>query len=229
MKIAGLLPLKIDPEKSTLYDSAKDIIRVTDEFIILCDGPQPEARNVLTGLRATEFITVEGGDGVWNDFTNRLTLLARAAKYGCRWCAFIDDDEVLGPSLTRERVRQICTDADAAGQVVVSVSVRTAWNESQYRTDGLFGGQNKPLFQVNPLMLKAPVFFHTYDKLLHFFPRLEGPEGRVEDFLIHWGMRTRSLREKNVRKYQQADKEQKFSTVPYDYLLDETGMTLAPI
>lgn len=224
MRIAALMPLKIDEEKTRIAEAARQAREVADEFIILFDKGQ----DVLP-IKCTESIQVRGGNGIWDDFANRMALWARAAKYGCNYGLLLDDDETLGPSLTRERCVQICTEAAASGQVVVSTSVRTAWNDTHWRTDGIFEGQNKPLFIANPLMGKNIALNHTYDQTLHFLPRLAGPEGRVPDYIVHWGLRTPNLRQKNVAKYLALDPTQKFSNVPYDYLLDERTITLEPL
>lgn len=218
MKICGLMPLRADPEKTMVDEAFADMKRVCDETIILHD------QGFCQGLDATEQLHIGKGDGVWSDFSNRLVLLARAHKYGCRFAMWQDDDERLGPTLTKERVRELCESADGAGLTAVAVRVRTAWDDTHWRCDGIFGGQSKPLLQLNPFVRKK-IDFDCADRL-HCFPILSGRRMHAPDWIVHYGMRTRALREKNVAKYEAADPEQRFSTVPYRYLLDEDGIQL---
>lgn len=226
MKIAGLIPHRPDPEKDMLAEVLDDLRSVCDEVIMLYD------RTGFGSWRPdlTENMWIEGGDGVWSDFLNRTCLLARAAKYDCRWVVWADSDERLGPTLTRARVLEICEQADKTGCPVVEARCRTAWNETQWRCDGLFKEQRKQYFQVNPFMVgKSIEFDRSPQARLHSFPTLKGPIMTVDDHIIHWGLRTRSLREKNVARYEAADPKQEFSPIPYNYLLDEKGLKLAPI
>lgn len=227
MKIAACLPLKLDPEKSNLSESMKQMATVTDEIIVLLDH-QPWVTG-LNCVKITETLSLSGGDGIWNDFALRSTLLARAAHYSCRWVMWLDDDETLGPFLTRVRIRELCAQAEESGSVCVMPRVRTAWNATHWRADGIFGDQRKPLLQLNPFMLKSATFEYGPEQRLHCYPIMAGPRLSVDDYLIHWGMRTQALREKNVSKYEAADPECEFSNVRYDYLLDETGIDLRPL
>ena len=224
-KIAALIPLRINPEKTKWSEASAAAERLCDSVIVLHD----RQANDLQGFQCTEELRVEGGDGVWNDWCNRATLLARAAKYGCRWVMWLDDDETPGPTLTRERVQQLCSEAEAGGYVQVSVRVRTVWNETHYRCDGLFGCQMKTFLQLNPFALKNPCFEFAPEYRLHHFPNLDGPKLYTYDHIVHWGMRTRQLRELNTAKYEQADPEKNFSGVAYNYLLNEDGIKLRPI
>lgn len=226
MKIAACLPLKIDPEKSMLVGSLGDMRRVCDELIILWDNDY-QTQNIG---EFTEVLRVWSKDGsTWNDWSNRCALLARAAKYGCRWVMNLDDDETLGPLLSRSRIHELCAQAEESGSVCVMPRVRTAWNATHWRADGIFGDQRKPLLQLNPFMLKSATFEYGPEQRLHCYPIMAGPRLSVDDYLIHWGMRTQALREKNVSKYEAADPEREFSNVRYDYLLDEASIDLRPL
>lgn len=218
MKICGLMPLRADPEKTMVDDAFADMKRVCDETIILHD------QSFCQGLEATEQLHVGKGDGVWDDFSNRLVLLARARKYGCRWAMWLDDDERLGPTFTKERVRELCEAADGAGRPVIAAQVRTAWNDTHWRCDGIFANQSKPILQVNPF-LGNRIEFESTDRL-HSYPTLKGLAAYPRDWIVHYGMRTRSLREKSVAKYHAQDPEQEYSAIRYDYVLDETGIQL---
>lgn len=227
MKIAALMPLRIDREKTMLGWAMRDIERVCDEFIVLHDRPDGPPPGILVPF-VEEMIVNSAGDA-WDDWSNRATLLVRAAKFGCAWAMQLDDDETLGPSWTRERVHQLCEEAEASGFVQIICKVRTVWDEQHYRTDGVFANQHKTFLLKNPFMLKEIKFEFDPQHRLHHFPNLEGPKMFVDDFILHHGMRTRSMREKNVAKYAAADPENKFSSVKYDYLLSTEGMTLEPL
>lgn len=226
IKIAGLMPIAVDLEKSLLREAIVEMRNTCDAVILLHDSRGVPA---VISQCVTEQLWVEGGDEIWDDRANRMVLLARAAKYGCNFVMWLDDDELLGPSFTHKHVHELCEQADAQGHVAIMAKVKTAWNKTHWRTDGIFGRQVKVRLQLNPLMLKNPNF--QVERRLHALPRLEGTEMWLpeSDFVIHWGLRAKSLREKNVAKYLAADPENKFSEVRYDYLLDESGMTLEPL
>lgn len=233
MKIAGLLPLRLDPEKDNLHTVSRQLERVCDEVIILHDNPSVLCGPPRVDIRLSEEIVIHDGswDCKWNDWANRLILLVRAGKHDYRWVLWLDADEELGKTFTREHVHEICEQADAQGHVAIMAKVKTAWTETHWRKDGIFSNQMKTLLQVNPLMLKNPNFEYSPERKLHGFPRLEGPKMFLPetDFLIHWGLRSRSLREKNVAKYKLADPNGEFTEVPYDYVLNDAGAMLEPL
>lgn len=227
LKIAALMPLKIDPEKTLIKDALADATTVCDETIVLFDNdetriPRTDVTEVLRLWRK----------GPWNDFTNRLTLLARAATYGCQWVMMLDDDERLSPTFTWERAHDICFMAQERGATKVIVRVKTAWNKTHWRTDNIFGMQRKTFFIQNPFMVPGPIQFEFgAGDFLHRPVSMTGPMfwAPQDLFIVHWGLCTRQLRVKNTAKYQDADPENKFSTAPYDYLLDESTLTLEPL
>lgn len=228
MKLAGLMPYRPDARKSRIGRALEDMARVCAEIIVLHDRPHSLPTPALP-RGVTEEVWITNNDSVWNDYSNRATLLARAAKYGCDWAMWLDDDETLGSDMTAARVGEICQDADLNQAVTVMVRVKTMWDEFHWRCDGVFGRQWKHFFQRNPFMIKNPQFEHGPADLLHNFPTLEGKRHNVSAHILHWGMVTRELREANVEKYHKADPGAKFTDIPYNYLLDETGIHLKKI
>jgi hypothetical protein len=225
MKVAALMPIKIDFGKSCISSAVSDAKGVSDDVILLWDNPLAFNEGSDPGI--TENIMVRSIDESWNDWVNRATLLARAAKYKCDWAMWLDDDEELGPSLTYARIHELCEDADAKGFVCVDVLVRTAWDELHWRCDGRWATQRKLFLQKNPLMLQNPNFESTPNHYLHHFPSLVGERLRpAGDYIIHFGLYTPELRRKNAEKYKRMDPTQQFSPIPYDYVLDETGLKL---
>jgi hypothetical protein len=229
MKIAALMPLRMDPEKSKFFDALACLESTCDEIIVLHDRPDDLLSIPKSPIKLTEEVIIKGGSDVWNDWCLRTTLLARAAACDCRWVMWLDDDETLGASLTRERVHQLCDAADAASQVAVSCRVRTLWSETHYRIDGPLGLQTKSLLQLNPFMVQNATFEYHPSLRLHHFPLMTGPKSVCADYILHWGMRTPSLREKTIEKYSKADPEQKFVTDEYGSLMNETGIALEPL
>lgn len=226
MKICACLPLLHHPEKSLFEAAINDMRALCDEIIVMHDFRS----SIDVGKFVSEELRITQQDPTfWHDYANRTTLLSRATRLGCECVMWLDDDELLGPSLTRERARNLCEEMIRGDYGQVIVQVRHMWNETHYRADGNFGTAKKTFFQLNPLMLKEPVFAWGPERKLHHFPNLDKPALEVQDYIVHFGLRTRSLREQNVLKYESADPECKFSCVPYNWLLDETGMELKPL
>jgi hypothetical protein len=228
MRIAGIMQLKYDPEKSMLGTSLQSLMNCCDEVFVLIDNPGLNHPPMPPGLTETLSVKTHSANG-WSDWGNKMALLARASKYGCRWAFHLDDDETIEPGMNFSNVHALCELADAQGATAVEFPVRTVWKEGLWRTDGIFGRQTKYVLQINALMLRSPTFEHTPEERLHAYTTVSGPKMPTLRIITHWGLRTRSLREKNVARYESEDPDQKFSHVPYRYLLDEAGMELQPL
>lgn len=227
MKLCACLPLRYDPEKSMLRDAILSMRKLCDEVIVMHDFASSLPPVWL--LASEDLRVTRQKDPSWNDWTNRLTLAARATRLGCDVIMWLDDDELPGITLTYDRCRELCQQMLDGNYGQVIVRVRHAWNDTQWRADGMFGQAKKTFFQVNPLMLKSPVFKWGPDKQLHHFPNLDLPALEVDDHIVHWGLRTPALREKNIAKYEAADSECKFSCVPYSWLRDTQNIELRPL
>lgn len=226
MKLCGCLPLKYDPEKSLFDDCIRDLRAICDEIVVMHDWGSD---NSIGRFVSEEIRVTQQEKPFWHDYANRITLAARAARLDCDFIVQLDDDELLGPSLTRERALEICRQVKEGNYSQARVSVRTVWNEKEWRADGIYEKQVKTFFQVNPLLLKNPSFQWGFDKQLHHFPNLDLPALKVEDYIYHFGLRTPSLRRKYVEKYERQDPECKFSAWPYAKHADEEGLILKPI
>jgi len=223
VKIGAILPLRLDPLKDMLPEVLEQLNDRCDHVFVLHD----RARTKLP-WPVTEEVTI-AGPGPWNDWVNRLTLMARAIKYGCQFVVQNDSDEIVGPTLTRKRLVQLCEQSLAENIAEVIVNVRTAWTRTHWRTDGIYGQQVKSFILRNPFDVSPIDFEWGPDKRLHHFPNLKGTKLRVDDYIIHHGLCTPEMRERNVAKYSAADKDNAFSCVRYDYLLNEQGITLEPL
>jgi hypothetical protein len=227
------MPLKYDCEKSTLFDSLADLTNVCDEVVVLRDLGDRSLDMFPGTLKISEILhTIYQDRPSWNDWVNRVTLLVRAARLGCDFVMWLDDDERLGPDLTsRERIRNLCDTMARGNFGQVIVRVRHLWNETHWRCDDQFGQSFKTFLQPNPFVTRPDNINFKWgpEQALHHFPNLSDASYEVNDYIIHHGHKTRSLREKSVRKYAEHDPDNKHSCVRYDWLLDETGIQLKPI
>lgn len=206
MKIAALTPFGCPP----IYDSHAELRRQH-----LFDGYIPLFQDV--GVE-------------WNDWGNRLELLARAASKGYSWVAWIDADEKL-EGVSRELIEQQIREATASGCVAVRYKVKEMWNEKQWRSDGMWNNKGRVCLQKNPL-LDEFVHWRTNptESRFHAFPIQIGDIMEVQDCaILHYGMSTPELRRARVEKWERLDPTHKWQPMGYQYMLDESGLKLETI
>jgi len=220
MKIAGLMP--IGRESKPDFGSLNQLVALCDAVIVLADNVEWSS-----GL-PDEIARLARKNEEWNDWTNHLTLLARAAAHGCDWVLLLDDDELLEPSITRDGLHQQIEVAVHKGCDLISYRVREVWsaNPLQYRSDGIWGRKRKVVVHRNPLLGGFVHWQGNATARLHAQCLPHGKTMETECQLLHYGMSTPELRQARVDKYKQLDPTNHFNQIGYDYLIDETGMEL---
>lgn len=216
MKIAGLIPTNVVMPNNPM-------LSLVDMTIIYGDNLDHEPSD----LPRTETMTVINQEP-WNDYGNRLTLLARAAAHGAEWVMWSDSDWTF-PGLTKDMVQDHIAGAILHGCAGVSYRLREMWNATHYRSDGVWGMKKKVILQRNPLMERSVTWRETHLHKLHNVPLQEGKILEVDSEVLHWGMNTPEKRQARRDRYSALDPKNEFQRMGYDYLVNEFGMTLTSI
>jgi hypothetical protein len=231
MKIASLTPFKPDSLKRQ-WGSFRQMRDIVDIVIVALDNCEVfAAASVFDGARVDEIIKLENNLG-WEDYTTRLTLLARAAAHKCDWVLWLDDDETLvgrysGDPLLREKLLAVINDSVERGCEIITFDKREMWTPTHYRTDGVWGEKNKVVLQKNPFALESVHWRGSHLEQLHYYPLQVADTVHREDCrLLHWGMSTPELRQARYKKYKSLHDPTNNRGYGYDYLVNEDGLTL---
>lgn len=227
MKIAALIPYKATPMRGIPPHRVLEAIApVVDRVIFFNDASFPERWQqgnnveVLCSLRMKP---------EWHDYANRLALLARATAYECDWVLWVDDDWTF-PGITRERLFEQISRADAEHRCGVNYSLREMWDEKHYRSDGIWKEKRRTVLQKNSLSYRGITWRESHLQPLHAMP-LPASWNMLETDceVLHWGMCSPYLRKQRVDKHNKLDPDKKWQQMGYDYMIDETGIELTPI
>lgn len=230
MKIAGLLPLRLDANRSTKIDQCiSDLSQLTDTIFALSDNSPSDYVNTLKTNHPEIFSWVvidSKSPVVWNDWSNRAILLLEAARNGYEWVWWIDHDETIWPSPNKDSILDAVSEAKRNPAIVC---VRYPWlqlweNEHTVRTDGFWATLKKPFLQKNPFRSNLISWPTTCAIPLHSFPIQHGACLIRKDMaVLHWGMMNRSEREYRVAKYRSQDPSGKTDDMFMDSLNDEAS------
>lgn len=228
MKTAALMPWRPAPMKSKSLAMAcsNAVASVVDHVIILNDRTIPEKWQGIN--QQAEVISVFGGVDKWNDYGNRLTLLARAAALGCQWVVWCDDDWTF-PYLTKKALLEQIRDATERGCIGIQYRLREMWDSTHYRSDGMWNFKTKVAIQKNPLMDEMVHWRGNHLQPLHAMPLQVGDIMEADCDVLHWGMCTEELRKDRCEKHKKLDPENKYQEIGYDYMLDYQGIELTPL
>lgn len=232
MKVAALIPYRTDPSKPRheVIARVKKAASLADMTIMLndrCLAPiWQRAMNI-------EAITISSKEA-WNDYSNRLILLSRAACLGFEWVLWCDDDWEYcceKADIQGMVANAIKTDDSALPIIGYTFRLREMWTKTEMRVDGIWGHKRRLGLQHNPLSKKTICFKSRHLRPLHALP--ESALGRVVDVgvnILHWGMHTPELRQARVQKYRELDPEEVYQPgIGYDYMLSETHIELKSI
>jgi hypothetical protein len=230
MKLAGLLPLRLDTNRSTkLHSSLRDLSFLCDEVFVLSDNsPAEYVRDIQAAHPDIFSWTVINSNGpvVWNDWSNRAILLLEAARNGYEWVWWIDHDETLWPSPDRSLIDDAIAEARKNPTVVC---VRYPWlqlweNPETVRVDGFWATLKKPFLHKNPFCSNLISWPTTCAIPLHSFPIQHGACLIRKDLaVLHWGMMSRTEREYRVNKYRSQDPSGKTDDMFMDSLKEESS------
>ena len=161
MKITGLVPMKLDPAKSNRWKSIEQLFDLCDTVIVLNDGSPTDSdmATVLPDflpLKPLECLDLSRWchDHSWNDYSLRMTLLARALAHDATFVLWLDDDELLH-NVTRQKLESQIQKALNTDCVAISYPKREMWNQTQFRVDAIWGRKRKMVLQKNPLLERS--------------------------------------------------------------------------
>jgi hypothetical protein len=160
--------------------------------------------------------------GYSNEPTRHLRLVERARALGADWILAIDPDERLESRATSE-IPALVADKQ---RIIWGFRLRELYSPSEYRVDGIWG--RKAVERLFPLF-EGQVFS---DRELHGpkYPIEPGYAIRQSDLnLYHLKMITRERRIARRDLYRHLDPDNRYQTIGYDYLADDSGAVFETI
>lgn len=242
MKLIGLMPIRFDPAKSLKWGSLKQLCDLTDGVILLNDNGKDlnyfvnydQTTVVLQDYCGDSFRKIlevvncsRLRDDGWQDYGNRLTLLTRAAIHGADWVLWLDDDLIFHPDITPKAMRLLVDLAKKHKCRSVSFTLREMWNESHWRSDGIWRDK-RYVGLANNLPVAQECYTAMSAARLHVLPTAGGAVFCSDAEVFHYGMSTPELRTARLAKYQREDPENRFQA-DYQYLVNEDGLQLTPL
>lgn len=162
------------------------------------------------------------GDIFSDEPARRQALVVAAQQAGADWIMPIDPDERFERGLA-EAMPELTA---AQGLVAYSFPVRELFTPDAYRVDGIWGRKRQSrLIRMPQQIAPSPMPLHSpWQAIAH------GADLRVVDFnLYHLKMITPQRRMARRDLYKHLDPDRRFQSMGYDYLSDESGMTLERI
>ena len=217
MRIAGLMCWNYDAAKTFKHhDALADLSAICDELFILDDASDPplpkEFFDRYPKLQAV--IRNDERNHTWNDWTNHNQLLMAAAKRGCDYVFWLDDDESLWPIADRSLTDLIFRDLMASPTAsCVNLHWEHVWNSPDaIRRGGEWGRLRKPFLQKNPFSSPGCMCFGNGPSTqLHSWPIQTGA-ALINDSVrvLHWALMNQEDRDRYAAKYAKHDPDGKF-------------------
>lgn len=200
-----------------------------DGVIALDDQSKDESRAFVESQPLLlELLTVKpGAQGYNEDGRNRPPLIRAGWEHGADWLLGIDADERLERDFRRRAEAEIGR-AEAEGQTALWVPFLELWDSpDQFRVDGVWGQKRKAC------LFKATRDHRFDERRLHSiwasWPPPNGEYPLADLRLYHLRMIRPEDREARANLYRRLDPDRTWQEIGYDYLVDETGLELAPI
>lgn len=223
--------IQFSNESRYLPEFLENVAAQVDGIIGLDDGSTDGSAEVVRGhpsvievLRLTQH-----GDHGWDERRNRAILVDAAIRHRVEWVVAVDADERLERDF-RSRAEALMKRANEEGRAAYSVVLRELWGSmSTYRVDGIWGQKKSARF------FRVPEYYEASDMALHghWPPKsAHNPDAQFElvDLVIyHLAMINAIDREARKLKFQRLDPESRWQSIGYDYLTDETGLTLEQV
>lgn len=226
-RILALVPVR--DEMRFLPGLLANLEEQVDGVVALDDGSTDGSREFLERHPfVLELITVAAGaQEELEDSKNHMALIEAAAGHRADWLLGVDADERLEVGF-RERAEAELDRAETAGHEGLWIPFLELWDSPDtVRVDGIWGEKRKAvLFKPDPSARYETKRLHS---IWAPWPPRQGEYPTADLRLYHLRMIRPEDRRARADRYRRLDPEHRWQEVGYDYLVDETGIRLAPI
>lgn len=223
-RVLGLVAFR--DEERFLPGLLENLEGQVDGLVALDDGSTDRSAEIVGGHPLTvELLRVPAGTHEeLEDGRLHRALVEAAWSHEPDWLLGLDADERLERDF-RRRANRVIRGAENDGFDAVWVHFRELWDDPlSYRCDGIWGEKRKAC-------LFAARRDHSFDdRRVHAFwasyPPKRGDWPQADLNLYHLRMIAAEDRRQRVARYRRIDPEDRWQTIGYDYLLDESGLEL---
>jgi hypothetical protein len=197
-----------------------------DGIFALDDGSTDGSAEYLESRpEVTELLRVPPARPAWDEPGNHARLVEAALRAGAEWAMSIDADERVERDF-RERAERVIRRGRLLGRTGYSIRLRELWDsEESWRADGLWRRKSPSrLFKLRPGTPVDPQPLHAPK-----VPRAAGWVPRADLFVYHLRMVAPEDRAARRQRYELLDPESAFQPEGYEYLTDESGLSLRPV
>lgn len=204
----------------------RNVAPQVDGIVALDDGSSDGSAELLAGHEALiELLQNPTDRPEWDEVGNHRALIQAALRHCAEWVVCVDADERLEQHF-RTRAERVIARGQLLGYSAYAVRLRELWDDpGQYRVDGIWGQKmvarlfrlrEDHEFDARPLHgLKAP---------LQALRRGRFPKADLN--IYHLAMLRAEDREMRRRRYEEADPNRRWQRIGYEYLTDQSGLTL---
>lgn len=227
-----LAVLQLRNEEQYLPGCLEHLRGFVDGVVALDDGSQDAtseilARDPLVVDVISKPASAPGEPHSWDELGNKRALLEGAKAQGADSVLVVDADERMERAFLAD-LRRLATEMSS---LRVAIWCRELWDRPDtYRVDGVWGDGNKLRTRLFPL---PSVIRYDDNQALHgaWDPDLTRklPLRRLHKNFYHLKMIRAADRIARRDFYNRLDPERKHQAIGYDYLADETGLTLERI
>jgi len=162
---------------------------------------------------------------IWDEPRNRRLLIEAAWKHEADWLIALDADERLERHF-RKRVMAEIERAEKLGILAYAVKYRELWGRADtFRVDGIWGCKSQAR------LFKARRDYELDLRTLHghwapLNSKHMGSYPEADLIIYHLRMIQRSGRLSRQARYKQLDPQNRWQSIGYDYMADESGLLL---
>jgi len=169
-------------------------------------------------------------DKPWDERGNQVALVKAAREHG-DWALAVDADERIETGFAA-RASAIVAEASRDGIDCLCFSLRELWGDRHhYRIDGDWGRKTRyRLFRNDPAHRRFdPRPLRRFWMPMEIAFNIETRARHTGFNLYHLSMIKKADRIARVRRYETLDSDNRYQSIGYRYLIDETGLELSKI